>query len=153
MSDDAARSFAALSAALTGFRAVDLWGTGQVEPYLDELIATVGEDVVARLLAAGDEALREPDRETALEKLLADADLGPVARNAIVLWYVGEWVPLPAEWRNRNGAGPLDVARVVSAAGYRSGLVWRAIGGHPKGADPPGYGSWAEPPTTPAPAG
>ena len=35
--------FVALSAALTGFPEAELWGTGMVEPYLDELFATVGE--------------------------------------------------------------------------------------------------------------
>ena len=150
MTDTPSDSFAALSAALTGFRTVDLWGTGQVDPYLDELLATVGEDVVARLLVAGEDALRSPDPTQALAQLLADDDLGPVARNVIVLWYLGEWSPLPHEWRNRHGASPLDVSRVISAAAYRSGLVWKAIGAHPKGADPPGYGSWAEPPTLPA---
>lgn len=140
-------SFVTLSSALTGFREVDLWGTGQVEPYLDELIATVGEDVVARLLAAGDEALGSSDPAKALEGLLAEPGLGPVARNVIVLWYCGEWRPLPNGWRNTYGASPLDVARVVSAAAYRSGLVWKAIGAHPKGADGTGFASWANPPT------
>ncbi|HEY7399057.1 MAG TPA: hypothetical protein VH538_12190 [Gaiellaceae bacterium] len=144
-----ARSFAALSAALTGFRTVDLWGTGQVDVYLDELIATVGEDVVARLLAAGDEALVSSDPKKALGALLADDELGPVGRNVIVLWYSGAWRPLPGTWRNRYGASTLDVARVISPASYRSGLVWQAIGAHPKGANGPGFASWANPPTVP----
>jgi len=145
------RSFVALSAALTGFRSVDLWGTGQVDPYLNELIATVGDGLVARLLQAGDEALRSPDPAKALEQLvMSDAELGPVARNVIILWYLGQWNPLPNEWRDRHGASPLDVSRVISADAYRSGLVWTAIGAHPMGADPPGYGSWANPPAVPA---
>jgi hypothetical protein len=145
-----AESFAALSAALTGFREVDLWGTGQVEPYLDVLIATVGEAIVARLLVAADEALSSPDPRVGLQQLiLGDQDLGPVARSLMILWYLGQWSPLPGDWRNRNGANPLDVARVISADAYASGLVWRAIGAHPMGADPPGYGSWANPPVVP----
>jgi hypothetical protein len=35
---------------------------------------------------------------------------------------------------------------VISADAYATGLVWRASGAHPMGADPPGYGSWANPP-------
>jgi hypothetical protein len=138
-----ARSFAALSAALTGFREADLWGTGMVETYLDELFATVGDAVVARLLTAGDEALRTGELEALV---LDDPDLGPVARNVIVLWYLGQWNALPGEWRNRHGASPLDIPRVISADAYAAGLVWRAIGAHPMGARPPGYGSWADPP-------
>jgi hypothetical protein len=137
------RSFAALSAALTGFREAELWGTGQVEPYLDELFATVGDAIVARLLVTGDEALRTGALK---ERVLDDPDLGPVARNVIVMWYLGQWDALPGEWRNRHGASPLDVPRVISADAYAAGLVWRAIGAHPMGADPPGYGSWANPP-------
>ena len=90
-----AASFVALSAALTGFRGVDLWGTGQVDVYLGELIATVGEDVAARLLKAGDDALGSSDPTKALKALIANAELGPVAKNVIVLWYTGAWRPLP----------------------------------------------------------
>jgi hypothetical protein len=148
-----ARSFVALSAALTDFRAVDLWGTGQVDMYLAELIATVGEDVVARLLTAGEAALVSSDPKQALTALLGDQELGPVAKNAIVLWYSGAWRPLPNEWRNRYGASPLDVARVISPASYRSGLVWQAIGAHPKGANGTGFASWANPPSVPSAGG
>jgi hypothetical protein len=145
-----ARSFVALSAALTGFREVDLWGTGQVDVYLRELIATVGEDVVARLLATGDKAVSARHPKRAVKALLADKETGPVAKNVIVLWYTGAWRPLPNKWRNRYGASPLDVARVISPASYRSGLVWKAIGAHPKGANGTGFASWAKPPTLPS---
>jgi len=33
------------------------------------------------------------------------------------------------------------------------GLLWTAIGAHPAGAKAPGYGSWAEQPRIPPPAG
>jgi hypothetical protein len=149
-----ADSFVALSAALTAFREVELWGTGQVERYLDEVIATVGDSIVARLLSTGEEALRAPDPTAALEELVMDdPDLGPVARNVIILWYLGQWNALPNEWRNRNGASPRDVTRVISADAYAAGLAWKAIGAHPMGANPPGYGSWANPPSIPAAGG
>ena len=64
----------------------------------------------------------------------------------IVLWYLGQWDQLPSDWRDRHGASPLDVAARVSADAFRAGLVWRAIGAHPTGAEPPGFGSWATPP-------
>src|SRR4029079_394665 len=44
-----AQSFAAISAALTGFRVAELWGTGQVEPYLAEVLATVRDGDDTRL--------------------------------------------------------------------------------------------------------
>lgn len=148
-----AASFAALSSALTGFRETDLWGTGQVEPYLAELLNTVGEDIVARLLAAGRQALAAPDPSRGLQQLVMDdADLGPVAQSLIVMWYLGQWSPLPRAWRDRNGANPLDMARVISADAYTAGLVWTAIGAHPMGANPGGFGSWSNPPADPAAA-
>jgi hypothetical protein len=148
--DEPAKSFVQLSAALTGFREVDLWGTGQVQPYLEELIAIVGDDLVARLLHTSARALEEKHANTALrEKVLEDQDLGPVARNLIILWYLGQWNVLPGPWRDRNGASPLDSARVISADAYLSGLVWTAIGAHPMGGKPTGYGSWARKPTVP----
>jgi hypothetical protein len=128
---------------LTGFRKVDLWGTGQAERYLEDVVGTVGDAIVARLLVTGGEAL-STGRLQAL--VLDDPDLGPVARNVIVLWYLGQWNALPNEWRNRNGASPRDVPRVISADAYAAGLVWRAAGAHPMGANPSGYGSWANPP-------
>jgi hypothetical protein len=107
------------------------------------VIRTVGDAIVAQLLVTGDEAIRT-GRLQAL--VMDDPDLGPLARNVIALWYLGQWNALPNDWRNRNGASPRDVPRVISADAYAAGLVWTAAGAHPMGAKPPGYGSWANPP-------
>lgn len=114
-----------------------------VEPYLDELFATVGDAIVARLLTAGEEAVRTDDLKALV---LDEPDLGPVARSTMIMWYLGQWSPLPREWRDRHGANPLDVPRVVSAEAYAAGLVWPTAGAHPMGANPGGFGSWANPP-------
>jgi hypothetical protein len=135
--NDPLARFVALSARLTGFREVDLHGTGQARAHLDLVLAVAGEPLTARLLAA------DPRRA------LADPDLGPLARNVIVLWYLGQWDELPRDWRDRNGAAPADVAHVASAAAFRAGLVWPAIGTHATSANPPGFGSWATPPAAP----
>jgi hypothetical protein len=74
---------------------------------------------------------------------LADAKLGPVARNVILLWYCGTWTALPDEWRAEYGASPLDVNRVQSAAAYQAGLQWVVAQAHPAGARPSGFGAWA----------
>jgi hypothetical protein len=126
--------FVALSAELTGFREVDIWGTGQARHHFDLLLAVAGDDLVARLL------------HTDAARALADPALGPLARNLIVLWYLGQWDQMPRRWRDRHGAAPADTAGVASAGAFREGLVWTAIGAHPTGAKPPGYGSWATPP-------
>ena len=129
--------FLALSAALTGFRAVELRATGVAREHLDLVLSVAGEELGARLLAAGQEDV---------QAVLADPDLGPLARNLIVLWYLGQWDQMPREWRARHGAAPADEPGVPSAAAFRAGLVWPAIGSHPTSARPPGFGSWAEPP-------
>ena len=137
MSGDLVERFVELSAALTGFRGAELIGTGQARAHLDLVLSVAGEDLGARLLAAGPDDVPE---------LLADPDLGPLARNVIVLWYLGQWDQMPRAWRERHGAAPADESRVASAAAYRAGLVWPAIGTHAMGANAPGFGSWAAPP-------
>ena len=57
-----------------------------------------------------------------------------------MLWYLGQWDQLPRDWRDRNGASPADIARVASAAAFRAGLVWPAVGTHPTSAKAPGFG-------------
>lgn len=141
--------FLELSAALTGFRAVDLAGTGMGGPYLDALTATLGESFVARLLTVGHDVVHRAGHDLDAEiavRLLDDPDLGPPARNLIVLWYTGQWVQLPGPWRSRHGASPLDVDRILSPESYAEGLMWVAIGAHPQGAKAPGFATWVTPP-------
>ena len=137
MTDAPLERFVELSAALTGFRASDLWGTGQARAHLDLVLSVCGEGLGARLLAA------HPDH---IGAVLADPDLGPLARNVTVLWYLGQWDQMPRAWRDRHGASPADVAHVASAGAFRAGLVWPAIGTHAPSAGAPGFGSWATPP-------
>jgi hypothetical protein len=142
--DTALDRFVALSAGLTGFSEGEIWGTGVARRHYDELLAIVDADLVARLLDAGWQARGEPAALVA--RVMSNPDLGPVARNLIKAWYLGQWDEMPRDWRDRNGANPLDANHMVSAAAYREGLVWPTIGSHPMGAKPPGFGSWGTPP-------
>ncbi len=134
----AGAAFAELSARLTGFSTAELEGTGMVGPYLDTLIEIVGDADVAELLGAADPASGHNVRD-----LLADPRFGALCRNIIVMWYLGQWDQLPADWRAEFGASAADFSKVVSAQAYREGLVWPTIGSHPQGAKQPGFGSWA----------
>lgn len=149
---DPLAQFTGLSAALTGYDAAELWGTGMVRTYYATLSSIVGESLTARLLsawaaarhnAAGDPGVLEAG---ILNGILADPALGPLARNLITLWYMGQWNQLPADWRNQYGANARDETFIVSPDAYVQGLVWDAIHSHPQGAKQPGYGSWALPP-------
>lgn len=151
-SNQARQRFLELSVAITGYDDAVLWGTGMVETYLTFVLDAVGDQVTGRLLSVwhqvADAAQGDP---SALDQMLrdevfADPTLGPVARNLIVLWYLGEWQQLPADWRDRHGARATDQTAFVSAEAYSQGLVWDAIGAHPQAAKMPGYGSWALPP-------
>jgi hypothetical protein len=143
--------FLKLSAVLTGYDRADLHGTGMVWPYYDELVSIVGEAIVGELLGAAVSSLREAGgdaREEAVQrKILDDSKLGPLARNLIKMWYLGNWYQLPRVWREAHGAHARDTDHVVSAAAYQEGLVWRAIGSHPPGAKQPGFGTWSQPPS------
>ena len=141
--DARAKTFLAFSAQLTGFCRVALAGTGMTDDYLAALDDVLPDGLLDRLL--------EQWRGAGRDSVLGDATLGPVARNIVLLWYRGAWTPLPDEWRQANGASPLDVEHVVSARAYRAGLQWAAAGAHPAGATPQGYGAWATAPATVTP--
>ncbi len=141
--------FLTLSSALTGYRTAELVGTGMAETYLDAVTAIVGESFAARLWTVGSDVVHRAGHDLTAQlalRLLDDPDLGPPARNLIVLWYTGQWMQLPAAWRDRHGATPLDVDRILSADSYTAGLMWDAIGAHPQGAKAPGFATWVAAP-------
>ena len=143
------QDFLDLSVRLTGFSRFDLEGTGVAEPYFETLRRVVGDTFLAGFLAVfrsiADDGPRDVD--AAIERrIMKDTDLGPVARNVVLMWYLGNWYQLPPGWRNRNGASPADVTSVVSPQAYVEGLVWPAIEAHPMGAKQPGFASWSVPP-------
>lgn len=149
---DAVRDFLWLSEVLTGYEGVELLSTGMVNDYYDALLEVIGAREAGKLFAAARAV--QKDRPAAddgflqefRKRILDDDRFGPVARNVIVMWYLGQWVQLPRAWRNSYGATSFDYDRVISAEAYREGLVWPAGGTHPMGAKMPGYGSWASPP-------
>lgn len=149
------QGFIDLSAALTGYDGASLWATGCAPAYFSQVAAVAGAGLLARLMdeAEAVAALLQrdgPDCEAAAglirRDILADPDLGPLARSLIQLWYLGQWTPMPPDWVARNGARREDTARILSARAYREGLVWDAIGAHPMGAKPQGFGAWATEP-------
>jgi hypothetical protein len=139
--------FLQLSALLTGFGRMQLLGTGMADAYLCTLEETLPVDTLDELLAAYDGLPAGGDRESAVtSRILADAKLGPVARNVILLWYSGTWTALPDRWQAAYGSSALDTDRVVSGDAYQAGLQWVVAAAHPAGAQQQGYGAWAQPP-------
>lgn len=145
-------NFLALSAALTGFNRVELLGTGQADHYFKEVVTILGEEICGELWSVAAEIFRrrhgsEQELEKAIRReILANPKLGPVAKNITVMWYLARWYKMPHDWRSLYVRSPKDFNRVISAAAYPEGLVWRAMGAHPPGAKPTGFGIWSLPP-------
>ena len=144
--------FIKLSAELCGISEFTLRGTGCAELYLKSVVGVVGEAVVEELLAAH-AALPSGNssaRKAALRAtILGHEKLGPIARNAIKLWYVSTWFELPPEWHEKFGVPPSDRTFIPSPYAYPEGLLWWVVGSHPSGAKAPGYASWTEAPVIP----
>jgi hypothetical protein len=141
--------FLELSVILTGFKKFRLFGTGQAVLYFDKINEIIGEEVVNQLLLTFSKIFNQTNRQDSEElqdllkaRIFCDTKLGPIARNMILLWYVGSWYQLPNNWRENYGQHPLDETFVLSPNSYTEGLLWPTIGAHPSGAKPQGFGSW-----------
>ncbi len=133
--------FSDLSAHLSGFSETELSGTGMLEVYYDKINLIIGEREMGQFLAAYHDL---PNTEDDIEySILHNERYGPVARNIIRLWYLGEWKQLPQEWRNVYGATSFDVDHIVSPQSYQESLIWIAAGAHPMGAKQQGFGAWS----------
>jgi hypothetical protein len=148
---DTARQFLSASSALTGFTEVELMRTGMADSYWNTLVGTIGAPLAGDFLTACARAFAASADEEQLAAqfqkiVLDDSFCGPLARNIITMWYLGQWNALPREWCDVFGGSMSDVTHIVSGQAYAQGLVWPTFGGHPQGAKGGGWGSWAEPP-------
>ncbi|MEU6237124.1 hypothetical protein [Kitasatospora sp. NPDC047058] len=132
--------FVGLCVPLTGFAAFDLYATGMAERYLETARQQVGAAAFAEFRAAwtGAAAQRGP------------RDLSPthleVARAITYLWLTGAWPRLAPAAHAALRRQMANEEFVVTPEAYVEGLVWRTFHGHPAGAKPPGFGTWAVPP-------
>ncbi|GGY01876.1 hypothetical protein [Streptomyces hiroshimensis] len=131
--------FLTASAALTGFDAFELHATGMAELYHDTAREQVGDAALGRLLDALAAAGGDPDG-------IADEIARDIARALAHTWYLGVWPQLAASVHTALGRQQANAAFTVSPEAYTEGLVWRTFHGHPAGAKPPGFGTWADPP-------
>lgn len=142
--------FLSMSSHLSGFTKTELSGTGMLEPYYDEVNLIIGEREMGQLLSAYydiEESSDTNNLHNEIQNKIMDNDhYGPVAKNIIRLWYLGEWKQLPNEWRDTYGATSFDTDHIVSPQAYQEGLVWIAAGAHPMGAKQQGFGAWANDP-------
>jgi hypothetical protein len=141
--------FVRISAELTGFTAAELQASGMMRAHFEEFRLVLGLPLLAAFLSSG----------LNTTALLNSRLHGPLARNLIRVWYVGQWKRLPDDWlavvsqelsesvRDRFNEFGRNSDRVISSNAYKRGLAWTAIGAHAPGTGHPGFGSWALPPT------
>ncbi|MEU5534613.1 hypothetical protein [Streptomyces sp. NPDC020362] len=143
--DPELRRFVELSMPLTGFATYDLYGTGMARLYLDTARRQLGAGPLAAFLDAWQQALGTPEGPMRLSPLNRE-----IARALAYLWYTGGWPRLaPAAHAALRRELP-NTESVASPGSYPEGLVWRTFAGHPSGAKPPGFGTWAlKPPDLP----
>ena len=121
-----------------------------VGTYYDVINTIIDTDIIGVMLldfqTCND---NQTDSHAACQALLDDPKIGPVIKNIITLWYLGQWNQMPAQWRNDYGASALDRDHIISAQSYRQGLVWTAMGAHPMGTKQQGFGAWSLAPPEP----
>ncbi|MEU9501781.1 hypothetical protein [Streptomyces sp. NPDC048196] len=123
---------------LTGFAAFDLHATGTARLYLDTARRQVGEDRFAAFWAAWKRAVAEGHGPEVLTPTHRE-----VARALIYLWYTGAWPRLAPAAHADLRRESANTEFVPTPSAYAEGLVWRTFHGHPAGAKPPGFGTWA----------
>ncbi|MGK5731985.1 hypothetical protein [Streptomyces sp. URMC 124] len=131
--------FLTASAALTGFDAFELHGTGMAGAYHETAREQVGDAALGRFLDALAAAGGDPDGIT--DEISRD-----IARAVAHTWYLGVWPQLARSVHTALGRERANAAFTVSPEAYAEGLVWRTFHAHPAGAKPPGFGTWADPP-------
>jgi hypothetical protein len=151
--DTRLEKFLILSEHLTGFSRFRLLGTGVALEYLRALDQSLPDGISEDLLNVAARFESCSDTEAAAAGIFDDPKLGPVARNLILLWYLGSWTALPADWHASYGTSDTEKTGVISPDAYQAGLQWEVIGAHPPGSRQQGFASWANAGSSAASAG
>ncbi len=138
-------AFVQLSAALTGFGALELEGTGVAGDYssfVQQLVDAIASE--SPLFAQRFDAVLTTGPAEALTASSTDNPLGQLLQNITLLWYIGTWEQLPDTWYSAIGATRpvVDTTHIPSTLAYAEGLAWRVACAHPPGSRPTGYGGW-----------
>jgi len=142
-------AFLSVSCTMTGLTALELQGTGLIDDhanlFVGMLAASGNSDQFINAMLTLAEA---PDPSTAIPAAMEDRFMGPLLSNLISLWYLGEWLQLPASWYVDGTPQPdVDTNTIPSPLAYAQAFAWRIAGAHPPGSRPTGYGGWALEPT------
>ena len=142
-------AFVAVSSELTGITVLELEATGLIDAHASLFLTILdASDNANQFLNAIEELAAAADPATAIPPAMKDAFLGPLLSNLVSLWYLGEWLALPAGWYVHGVQPPIDTSTIPSPLAYAQAFAWRDAGAHPPGSRPTGYGGWALPPVT-----
>ncbi|OLC40391.1 MAG: hypothetical protein AUH43_26525 [Acidobacteria bacterium 13_1_40CM_65_14] len=143
-----AATFAAMSAALTGFKPDFI--APPVDPnqlhahllhHIDELAGTTSVDQLLAqftvLQAHGQTSQQIADVMLGISPS-SHAPAAQLAQSIVKLWYLGSWYP--------PGSTSAFDGNVVSSQAYVGGLAWRAMQAHAMGDSPFKFGDWTSAP-------
>jgi len=135
--------FLDFSVEVTGFSLFHLQGTGQVDLYFETIWSMIGGKMFQELLLTF-------NQDQDVENILASDKLGLIAGNIIKLWYTATWYKLP-KWYIKQFASTSTILHnhssfIPNPYAYTEGLLWPAIGVHPRAAKAPGYATWSQDP-------
>ncbi len=129
------QTFLQISSHLTGFKEVELLGTGMLNTYFQTIEENNNPSDVQLFLEASAIIIAEAKENkqyldnAIATRLIPSSCYNNLAQNIITMWYTGTW----------NNS-------VISPQTYVQGLIWDVAEAHPPGAKQPGYGSWSIPP-------
>jgi hypothetical protein len=156
-SDQTLTNFVGLSSVLTGYSkdklAPGIDPIGLASEYLGVLQRKTDSQILLQTLAvyqniaaqAAAQFPNNPVQQAQMEaqlvekQILADLDMGSLARRIIRLWYLSTFYTTEPPDPNQDG-------EVVSMNAYTLGLSWDAFQAHPMGYSEMHFGYWATPP-------
>jgi hypothetical protein len=136
-------AFVTVSCATTGFTALELQGTGLIDAHANLVVGVLAASGNAdQFMNAMVTLAAAPDPSTAIPAAMQDRFMGPLLSNVIALWYLGQWLQLPASWYVDGPQPAVDTDTIPSPLAYAQAFAWRIAGAHPPGSRPTGYGGW-----------
>lgn len=128
------KSFYSLSAKITGFNHYELLATGVGDEYFNFFVNSSMQPLFLQLLEEWEKNNSNYEVEGNRKNIFENLKYLDIVQKLVMLWYTGSWYE------------DFNIYKVISSESYVQGLMWKAIGAHPLGAKPQGYGAWALPP-------
>ena len=137
-------AFVAVSSEVTGITVLELEATGLIDAHAGLFLTILDASNNAdQFINAIETLAASPNPAKAIPGAMKDAFFGPLLSNLVSLWYLGEWLQLPAGWYVRGAQPLIDTSTIPSPLAYAQAFAWRDAGAHPPGSRPTGYGGWA----------